>query len=291
MAPCPPLRGLHVRQCTCGLGLAGFSRWQVLCSHTSLCCPWPPKRPGASWHLARCLVGLGVWGQCTATPLFPMPSLQQQPRRCGHAAGLHRGRDGGEVDDAPRWRAARDGRVQVSGAPRPWEETAPLPGSPEPTAPAPGHQTAEPKCLSLLPHGAEAERFQKGLDLTCRRGMPSVLGGSCPCVLRGGICPEHAVPSRSASISVGSQNLPEFLKVGVFETRVRVVSSWSPERQPSVGEPGPPSQQRSSGWRTCSPGPASLGLRAEERFPRASSRNQIKLPVAWRGGGRKQETG
>ncbi|GAB5574335.1 bcl-2-interacting killer isoform X2 [Prionailurus iriomotensis] len=32
-------------------------------------------------------------------------------------------------------------------------------------------------------------------------------------------------------------------------------------RQPSVGEPGPPSQQRSSGRRTCSPGPASLGLR------------------------------
>lgn len=125
MAPCPPGRGgWGAHQ---GVHLGTRPRWQVLSSHALLCRPWAPTSPGPSG-----LGSLGVWGHRTATPLIPVPSPQQQPRRRGHAAGLHRGRDGSEVDGAPRWRAARDGRVQVGAAPQAPGRNRSPPRSPEP---------------------------------------------------------------------------------------------------------------------------------------------------------------
>lgn len=63
--------------------------------------------------------------------------------------------------------------------------------------------------------------------------------------------------------SLGSQMLPEFLKVGdvgPFPSRPQRLQSLGPERQPpSVGVPRPLSEQRSPGGGTCLLGPVGSG--------------------------------
>lgn len=180
---------------------------------TSLCAT--PGLPEAWGPI--CQAGPGLWG-IPASPLIVHALPQQQPRRCGHAAGRHRGRHGSEMDAAPRWRAARDGRAQVGG-PRPWEETAPLPGSPaslrrESPAPCTAAAQQNPSaslCCFIKPRPNFSQRVLSS------NADGKVASSAELCVLLGGLCPEPTVLSWLASISVGFQMLTGPLRLGVYE--------------------------------------------------------------------------
>lgn len=74
MAPCPPSRGPHVRECTCGRGLAGFfSLAGSLLPHLALL-PLAPQEPGPG---ARWAWVCGVSAQ--PHPYSPCPPYSNSP--------------------------------------------------------------------------------------------------------------------------------------------------------------------------------------------------------------------